>query len=76
MVTYSREDFERIAAAIRKDVTQVGRHEKRFEAAAMFYRLGRKALKIQRVTPFVMRKRMTQIANAARKLLRTYLKIA
>src|SRR5439155_5090007 len=63
-------DFEQIAAAIRKDVTQVCRYEKRFEAAAMWYRLDQNALKIQRVTPFVMRRRMTQIANAARKLLR------
>jgi len=70
MAAYSREDFEQIAAAIRKDVTQVCRHEKRFEAAAMWYRLDQNALKIQRVTPFVMRRRMTQIANAARKLLR------
>jgi hypothetical protein len=70
MATYSREDFEQIAAAIRKDVTQVCRHEKRFEAAAMWYRLGQNALKNQRTTPFIMRNRMTQIANAARKLLR------
>jgi hypothetical protein len=70
MATYSSKDFEQIAAAIRVDVTRVRRHEKRFEAAAMFYRLGQKALKIQRVAPSVMRSRMTQIANAARKLLR------
>jgi hypothetical protein len=70
MATYSREDFEQIAAAIGNDVTHVWRCEKRFEAAAMWYRLGRNALKYQRTTPFVMRRRMTQIANAARKLLR------
>jgi hypothetical protein len=70
MATYSRENFEQIAAAIRKDVTHVCQHEKRFEAAAMWYRLARNALKNQRATPFVMRRRMTQIANAARKLLR------
>jgi len=70
MAAYSREDFEQIAAAMRKDVTQVCRYEKRLEAAAMWYRLDQNALKIKRVTPFVMRRRMTQIANAARKLLR------
>jgi hypothetical protein len=70
MATYTREDFEQIAAAIRKDVTHVCRHEKQFEAAAMWYRLGQNALKNQRTTPFVMRQRMTQIVNAARKLLR------
>jgi hypothetical protein len=70
MAAYSSEDFEQVAAAIHVDVTRVRRHEKQFEAAAMWYRLGQNALKIQRVTPFVMRRRMTQIANAARKLLR------
>jgi hypothetical protein len=70
MATYSREDFEQIAEAIGNDVTHVSRYEKRFEAAAMWYRLGQNALKNQHVTPFEMRKRMTQIANAARKLLR------
>jgi hypothetical protein len=70
MATYSREDYEQIAAAIHKDITQVCRHEKRFEAAAMWYRLGQNALKNQRTAPFVMRRRMTQIANDARKLLR------
>jgi hypothetical protein len=70
MATYSREDFEQIAAAIRCDVSDVWRYEKQFEAAAMWYRLGYNALKFHRTTPSVMRKRMTRIANAARKLLR------
>jgi hypothetical protein len=69
MATYSREDFEQIAAAIRCDVSDVWRYERQFEAAAMWYRLGRNALKIHRTTPSVMSKRMEQIANAARKLL-------
>ena len=70
MATYSKEDFERIAAPIGKDVADVMQHEKCFEAAATWYRLFRKAPKGQGVAPFVMHKRMTQIANAARKLLR------
>jgi hypothetical protein len=70
MATYSREDFEQIAAAIRCDASDVWRYEKQFETVAMWYRLGCNALKIGRTTPFVMRKRMRQIANAARKLLR------
>jgi len=37
MATYSSKDFEQIAAAIRKDLAQVCRHEKQFEAAAMWY---------------------------------------
>jgi hypothetical protein len=68
MPAYSKEDFEQIAAAIGKDVADVMQHEKRFEAAATWYRLSRKSP--NGVTPFVMRKRMIQIANAARKLLR------
>ena len=68
MATYSRADFERIAAAIGKDVVEVVQHEEGFEAAATWYRLFSKAPK--GVAPSVMCKRMTQIANAARKLLR------
>ena len=70
MAAYSSEDFEQVAAAFHVDVTRVRRHEKQFEAAAMWYRLGQNALKNQRAAPFVMRRRMTQIANDARKLLR------
>jgi hypothetical protein len=47
MATYSREDFEQIASAIDKDVADVCRHERQFEAAAMWYRLDRKAPKRQ-----------------------------
>jgi hypothetical protein len=72
MATYSREDFEKIASAIDKDIADVCQQEKHFEAAAMWYRLDRKAPKRQ--TPFVMRGRMTQIVNTARKLLR-YLEV-
>jgi hypothetical protein len=72
MATYSREDFEQIASAIDKDVADVCQQEKHFEAAAMWYRLDRKAPKRQ--TPFVKRRQMTQIVNAARRLLR-YLEV-
>ena len=71
MATYSREDFERIAAAIGKDVANVMQHEKSFEAAALWYRQDCRAPKAPgRVAPSNMSKRMTQIANDARKLLR------
>ena len=66
MATYSREDFEEIASAIDKDIADVCQQEKHFEAAAMWYRLDRKAPKRQ--TPFVIQRRMTQIVNAARSL--------
>jgi hypothetical protein len=68
MATYSREDFEQIAFAIQKDVADIYRYQSKFEAAAMWYRLDLKAPKKQ--TPFVMRRRMTQIVNAARRLLK------
>ena len=71
MATYSKENFERIAAAIGKDVADVMQHEKSFEAAAHWYRQDCRAPKApSRVAPSNMSKRMTQIANAARKLLR------
>jgi hypothetical protein len=72
MATYSREDFEEIASAIDKDIADVCQQEKHFEAAAMWYRLDRKAPKRQ--TPFVIQRRMTQIVNAARRLLK-YLQV-
>jgi hypothetical protein len=72
MATYSREDFEKIASAIDKDIADVCQQEKHFEAAAMWYRLDRKAPKRQ--TPFVIQRRMTQIVNAARRLLK-YLQV-
>jgi hypothetical protein len=71
MATYSSKDFEQIAAAMGIEVRHVCRHAKQFEAAAMWYRLGQNALKNQRPAPFVMRRRMTQIANAARNCLDT-----
>ena len=72
MATYSREDFEQIASAIDKDVADVCQQERHFEAAAMWYRLDREAPK--RPTPFVIHRRMTQIVNAARRLLK-YLQV-
>ena len=56
--TYSKKDFERLAAAIGKHVADVMRHEKIFEAAAMWYRLYCEARIGERITPFRMRKRM------------------
>jgi len=71
MATYSNEDFERIAAAIGKDVTYVMRHKNRFEAAACWYRQDCRSPKApDRIAPSTMNTKMTQIANAGRKLLR------
>ena len=70
MPTYSQADFERIAAAIDKDVDHVLRHENRFEAAATWYRLSAAAAQGKRATPSMMIRSVKQIANTARKLLR------
>jgi hypothetical protein len=71
MATYSKDDFERIAVAIGKDVADVMQHEKSFEAAALWYRQDCRAPKApSRVAPSKMSKRMKLIANDARKLLR------
>ena len=66
--TYSRADFDRIAAAIGKDGAEVMEYADRFESAACWYRTVHRAP--ERVALSVMRKKTTQIANAARKLLR------
>jgi hypothetical protein len=70
MAKYSREDFVKIAAALQKGLRDVMRHEKRFEAAAIWYRLRRKGPNDKRLTPSKISKRMTQSINAASKLLR------
>ena len=69
MPTYSEQDFERIAAAIGKDLVHVLQYEKRFEAAAMWFRCNREGSKIKRTAPSTIKNRMEQIANAARRLL-------
>lgn len=71
MRTYANEDFERITAAIGKDIADVKRHEKAFEAAAMWYRLNSNPPIGERITPFRMGRRMTQIAGAAERLLKS-----
>src|SRR5436305_479776 len=43
-LTHSSKDFEQIAAAIYIELTHVCRHAKQFEAAAMWYRLGRNGI--------------------------------
>jgi hypothetical protein len=69
MGTYSNGDFEQIAAALGINLARVLPHEKRFEAAATWYRLNRAGSKVKRTAPSTIEKRMKQIANAARKLL-------
>jgi hypothetical protein len=69
LATYSKDDFKLIAAAIGRDLVHVLRYEKRFEAAAMWFRLNREGSKTKRTAPSAIEKRMNQIANTARRLL-------
>jgi hypothetical protein len=68
MSTYSRADFERISAAIEMDCAEVLKYAARFDSAADWYRSFRRAP--ERLRFSVTRKRLTQIANSARKLRR------
>jgi hypothetical protein len=74
MATYSREDFERIAAAIGRDVGDVVKHKQLFEWAADWYGLDcglpRDAPPRPRPTPpSKMREKLQRIAKSARRLL-------
>jgi hypothetical protein len=69
LTTYSKVDFEDIAAAMGKDVVDILRHDKRFEAAAMWFRRSIEGSKVKRTAPSLIEKRMKQIAKAARRLL-------
>ena len=66
---YCAADFKKIARAIDKSDAVVLRHAQLFESAARWYRLRRNGDKAKRLAPSAIQKRMTQIANAARKLL-------
>ena len=67
MPTYTTEDFEEIAAAIGVKVSQVIRHQNRFEAAAALYRSDCRSPR--RVPPSTIARRARAIAAAAKKLL-------
>ena len=74
MTTYSREDFEKIATAIKQDVGDVVKHRQRFEWAADWYGLdcglpreGRS--RPRRTPPSKMREKLQRIAKSARRLL-------
>ena len=68
MSTYSDQDFERIAETIGKSPALVANDASRFEAAAAWYRSYCRAPKGILLADIA--KRVQQIANAARKLLR------
>jgi hypothetical protein len=68
MGTYSKENFEQIASAIQKDVAKIYQYKNDFEAAALTYRFDLDLP--ERKKPSELRKRLIQIGNTARKLLR------
>jgi hypothetical protein len=72
MPTYSTEDFERIAAAIGKDVTEVIQHKRLLEGAARWYRLdcGLPCPRARRTPPSKSRIKLQQVSKAARRLLK------
>jgi hypothetical protein len=67
--TYSKGDFEQIAAAIGKGLAHVIRYENRFEAAATWYRLNAAAPQGKSLTLSMTSRVLKQIANTARRLL-------
>jgi len=67
--TYSKKNLAAIASSIGRGATEVERHRRAFEAAAMWLRLNRAGAQIKRTPPSGIEKRMKQIAAAARKLL-------
>jgi hypothetical protein len=67
MATYTHGNFEQIATAIGKEVGQIAKHKKRFEAAACWYRLDRR--RPTRIAPSKTREKLDRIAKAARRLL-------
>jgi hypothetical protein len=74
MATYSREDFERIADAIGRDIADVVEHKQLFEWAADWYGLDcglpRSAPpRPRRTPPSKMREKLQRIAKSARRLL-------
>ena len=66
MDTYSGENFEQIA--LHKDVAEIYQYKNDFEVAALMYRLDLDLP--ERKKPSELRKRLIQIGNTARKLLR------
>jgi hypothetical protein len=67
MATYEQSNFEQIAAAISVEVGQTVKHENRFEAAALWYRLNRR--RPTRIAPSKLRDKLARVAKNAGRLL-------
>jgi hypothetical protein len=68
MGTYSKENFEQIASAVRKDVSEICQNKNDFEAAALMYRLDLDLPERQK--PSEQRNWLIRVGHTARKLLR------
>jgi hypothetical protein len=69
MATYSQTNFQEIDAAIGMRAGQIAKHEKLFEAAALWYRLGRR--RPTRIAPSNLRRKLDQIGKITRRLLKS-----
>jgi hypothetical protein len=69
LATYEQTNFEQIATAIGKEAGQVAKHENQFEAAALWYRLNRR--RPTRIAPSNLRRKLKQVAESARRLLKS-----
>ena len=65
---YTQANFEQIATAISINVEDVAKHQNLFEAAALWYRLDRRAL--SRIVPSKLRGKLDRVAKSARRLLK------
>jgi len=65
---YRQSYFEEIAAALGVEVEQIAAHEKRFEAAARWYRLDKARPK--RTAPSILARKVARVAKDARRLLK------
>ena len=68
MKIYARANFDQIATAIGIEADQIAKHEKCFEAAALWYRLNKR--RPTRIAPSKLREKLGQIAKSAHRLLK------
>ena len=69
MATYAQSNLEQIAAAIGTEVGQIAKHRSEFEAAALWYRMGRR--RPEHSAPSSMRRKLEQVGKSARRLLKS-----
>jgi hypothetical protein len=69
MSTYAQANFDQIASAIRMEAGEIAKHENLFEAAALWYRLNRE--RPTRIAPSNLRRKLKQVAESARRLLKS-----